>query len=321
METRPKIKMVAKPRMDTPNGVNITNGKCKGITKKGRPCKNMAKFGNYCYIHKDTLNINRSIGCEMVATKNSHFNHGEKGEIITVQKLFEISVSENYKLLENIFGKEADQGIEILDLETLRKVESVNEIKKSRSLNKCDCIIKLVKTGKIFYISIKCKNCAPPAILNHTPRSANCFRQSGDLYEYLTTLDQIVMKMNNMRYNGGVGEDIPVTKINLTEEENICLKNVIRYFIFFGTGSRKAKYVCNSVLEVIDSQDPVNWNFFQCDSTAEKNKYIGLIYNQLILSMRDKGMPRNHCQVCEPWIFYQDENGKEKGSLHIRMRK
>jgi len=173
----------------------------------------------------------------------------------------------------------------------------------------------------MIYLSIKCKNGSMPAILNHTPRSAKCFQQGGDLDDCVELLDQIIKKMNIMRYDGDVGEDIHISKINMTAEEKMCLFKVIAYFIFVGSGSRKAKHACNSVLEVLDPCNPLNWKFHMCETMEEKLNYIELIYDKLILSMRDKGMPSSHLKVCEPWIYYQDENNKEKGSLHIRMKK
>lgn len=248
-------------------------------------------------------------------------NRGEKGEIITVQQLYQLSLDSATELLEQIFGPQANQGIEVLDVDTLTTIESIDQIKKSKSINKCDCAIRMLSTGQIWYLSIKCKNCAMPAILNHTPRSAICFRQGGDLFPYLNTLDQIIKQMNTLRYDGVVGEDIHVSKIELTAEQRIGLINVVKYFAFIGTGSRKAKYACNSVLEVMDPRDPSQWTFFPCDSPKDQYTYIDSIYDHLILSMRDKGMPTKHCKICEPWIFYQDDQGKEKGSLHIRVRK
>ena len=63
---------------------------------------------------------------------------------------------------------------------------------------------------------------------------------------------------------------------------------------------------------------------FNCNNYKSKLKYSRSIYNRIIISMRDKGMPKNKNILCEPWIFYQEKENniiKEKGSLHIRLTK
>jgi hypothetical protein len=88
--------------------------------------------------------------------------------------------------------------------------------------------------------------------------------------------------------------------------------NVVSYFMFEGTGSKKAEYPCNSVLEIYDPENIDKWKYYKCNDNESKIKYVTKIYKRLVVSMREKGMPKVHKSICEPWIYYQDE--KEKGS-------
>ena len=63
--------------------------------------------------------------------------------------------------------------------------------------------------------------------------------------------------------------------------------------------------------------------FIKCVSTEEKREYIKTIYDTIILSLRDKGMPKVINDGCKKWVFNDSKmHGliKYKGSLHIRMK-
>ena len=246
-------------------------------------------------------------------SKSIHYNKGELGEICVVQKLYNLPKEQ----LIDIFGEDASEGIEILNMETLLAVTNIDLIKKAPSLSKADCLIKLCKTKELIYISIKCQNGSPPTILNHTPRSANVF--SNDLKDELITLDSIINKLNEKRKKNEVGEDIQIKNIDLSEEEKNCIINTVAYFTFDGSGKCKSKYQCNSVLEVNIINDSKTWKFIKCNTIEDKKKYIESIYNRLVISIRDKGMPKNIPESCKPWII--EMNSKKKGSLHIRLKK
>jgi hypothetical protein len=202
-------------------------------------------------------------------------------------------------------------------METQLPITNIDLIKKAPSLSKADCLIKFIKTKELIYISIKCQNGSPPTILNHTPRSANVF--STDLKDELNTLDSIINKLNEKRKNNEVGEDIQIKNIDLSEEEKNCLINTVAYFTFDGSGKCKSKYQCNSILEVNIINDSKTWKFIKCNTIEDKKKYVESIYNRLVLSIRDKGMPKNIPESCKPWII--EMNSKKKGSLHIRLKK
>ena len=59
--------------------------------------------------------------------------------------------------------------------------------------------------------------------------------------------------------------------------------------------------------------------FRKCDT----KKYIESIYDNIVISLRDKGMPKVLNEYCKPWVFKDiKSNGliKHKGSLHVRIR-
>ena len=80
------------------------------------------------------------------------------------------------KYCTELFGSEAQEGIEVINIETGKPYEDITDIKKSKSVSKADTIIILRKTQKQLNISIKSKTGAKPSIIKHTPRSANAFQ-------------------------------------------------------------------------------------------------------------------------------------------------
>ena len=250
-------------------------------------------------------------------------NKGEVGEILTIKILFRLAQENKIDNLIKIFGKDADKGITIHNINDKKKISNIEEIKKTKCTSKADCIIKFVKTNKFMNISIKCMHCAMPAILNHTPRSAKVFQEGGILNKNLDNLDNLISLMNKERIEENVGEDIHISK-TFPFLENELKKNlieVVKYFMFDGSGSGNSNNPVNSILEIYDPNNINKWKFINCEEDKNKIKYIESQYDKFVLSLRDKGMPKNKNKICEPWIYYQKKNSKEKGSLHIRLKK
>jgi len=254
--------------------------------------------------------------------KKSKKNKGEAAEEAAKKLLFESRQSPN--ILVPIFGENASQGIELINPETKEVYTSKEELGKAAASFKGDAMIRLVKSGEILTPSIKAEGCAPPAILNHTHRGANVF-QGGALTTHLAILDKLILKMNKLRQEGKVKEDIPIHKIPIeTPEERACLEEILEYFVFEGTGRGFSECKANSVLFV--SQNISSWKFTPCFTQLQKKNYIKKIWNKLILSVRSKGLlPKKSKKyyLCEPWIeAFRGKNGefKMKGSLHIRIK-
>lgn len=251
-------------------------------------------------------------------------NKGEKGEVDVIRIIYNLSKINDIKSLKLIFGDNAENGIIMYNIKTNKQIEKIDDIKKAESGSKADFMIKFIKNNMFMNCSIKCEHGAMPTILNHTPRSAKVFQDGGDLFTELENLDTLISYLNKERINGNVGEDIHIKNMNISEEFKKCIICVITYFLFCGTGVGKSKYPSNSILEIQEPNDIKKWKFYNCIDNKKKDEYAQNIYDRIILSMRDKGMPTKKNALCEPWIFRQiKENDiiKEKGSLHIRLKK
>ena len=289
---------------------------------------NLNKKDNNEYCNIEKKKINRSINIKDIDKNNIFYddkiiiyNKGEIGEIYVINKLFDLK--NDCKKLINIFGDDIIDGYELYD--TYGKIIfNKEQIKKSKSKSKADCIIELKKTNLKYFISIKCINGSPPSILNHTPRSAKVFNKDCELFNNLEKLDELIKLLNEERKKGNVGEDIIISKKNINIKNDIKqnLLYVIKYFMFIGSGSGISKNPVNSILEISEPNDITKWNFINCDNDIKKIEYVNKLYNKIVISMRDKGMPKdkNKLEICKPWIF-EDKNNKKKGSLHIRIKK
>lgn len=244
-------------------------------------------------------------------------NKGENGEICVIKML--ITIKDDYKKLINIFGEDAVNGIEIYNMTTLEPISNINSITKSKSISKSDCLIKIKKINKFIYISIKCHHGSSPSIINHTPRSAKVFQINNVLYSELNNLDKLIELLNIYRKEGIVGEDICINKIVISDDIKNSLISTIRYFMFDGSGSKLSKYPCTAILEVTKPSDILTYKYTLCDTINSQHAYINSIYDRVVISMRDKGMPTKRNILCEPWIFKHNKQNiiKYKGSLHI----
>lgn len=259
-----------------------------------------------------------------VKVYESRLNNGEKDESLLLIDLFHYNETKQYDRLVNIFGDDASNGIHILSMDTNNN-EIVTDINillsKAKGTYKSDCIIKMIKTDYIYYASIKSKNCANPAILNHTPRTANVFKPDGILHEYISNLDIVIQEYIDKRKRNIIGEDTSIEQLERLKTPAIRLgfMNVLSYFVFEGSGRGYSNYKANSVLYYEKGQII----FTKCRNSEEKREYIENIYNNVIISLRDKGMPKNNDDYCKPWVFNDSKSDgsiKHKGSLHIRLK-
>jgi hypothetical protein len=241
-------------------------------------------------------------------------NKGEKDEIKYKKELFE--KRKDIKYCTELFGSDAEEGIEVINIETGIPYEDINDIKKSKSSTKADTIIILIKTQKTLKISIKSKTGARPSIINHTPRSANAF-QTEYLKDDLCNLDRLAKEYIEKRTEGTIGEDVEIGKLYSYQDEKIknSLIKMLIYFIFKGTGSKIAYHECNAVL-IINKNGTLS--FILCDTEKEKESYVQTIIEKSVISFRNKGMPKITTEQCVPWVYVNKD--KECGSIHIRLR-
>ena len=241
-------------------------------------------------------------------------NKGEKDEIKYKKELFEKRM--DIKYCTELFGSEAQEGIEVINIETGKPYEDITDIKKSKSASKADTIIILIKTQKRLNISIKSKTGAKPSNINHTPRTANAF-QNEYLKDDLCYLDMLAKEYIDKRKEGVICEDVEIGKLYSYNDEKIknSLIKMLIYFTFKGTGSKITEHECNSIL-IINKNGSLS--FILCDTEKEKETYIQTIVEKSIISFRNKGMPKNTTEQCMPWVYVNDK-GKECGAIHIRL--
>ncbi len=270
-------------------------------------------------VHRLTIENSYLLARNNIVTKKN--NKGEKDEVLIMIDLFHFNQTKNFDSLINIFGDEASNGIYFIDMNTNMEITDINDLSKAKSSSKADCMIKMNKTGYVYSISIKSKDGANPAILNHTPRVAKVFQTNGVLYAFSNHLDCILAEYIQKRMSGTIGEDAKISDLECLKTP--WLKNgfvhILEYFIFNGTGKGDSSHKANSIITYENKEI----NFKKCVSTEEKNQYINSIYEDLILSLRDKGMPKEMTDYCKPWVFNDiqlDGSVKYKGSLHIRMK-
>jgi hypothetical protein len=248
-------------------------------------------------------------------------NKGEKDEVLLLIELFNFNQTNQYDKLIDIFGEEASEGISICNINTTDEILDINKLSKAKGEFKADCNIQMKKTENIYCISIKSKNGANPAILNHTPRSAKVFQEGGILCDCIDSLDNILGDYIDKRNKKIIGEDTPITNLESLKDPLIKNKfmNVLTYFVFEGSGKGDSKCKANAIITYQDE----TITFIKCVSVEEKKEYIKTIYDTIILSLRDKGMPKVIIDCCKKWIFNDSKPSgliKYKGSLHIRMK-
>jgi predicted nucleic acid-binding Zn ribbon protein len=252
--------------------------------------------------------------------ENNKYNIGERDELLLVLYLYHLNNIGEFGKLVTIFGDDASNGIEIINVNTQKTIEDISMINKAQGLYKADIIIKMIKTGLVYNISIKSKNGANPTLINHTPRSSKVFIIDGILNSKVKSLDMLINEYILKRNDGIIGEDIGLTLLDSITNSEIRqdVLDVLVYFMFDGTGKGDSKIKANAIL----IYDNGNIRFIKCDTNTEKKEYLETILENCVISLRDKGMPKIINDYCKPWIYEQhgkDGTIKYKGSLHIRI--
>ena len=250
-------------------------------------------------------------------------NRGEQDEVLLLLNLYHLNEMNEFDKLIEIFGEEASEGINILNIDTHDEICDINKLSKAPSGYKADCKIRMKKTNNIYSISIKSKNGANPAILNHTPRSAKIFREGGIFNGHVSScLDKILQEYINKRINKMIGEDTPISNFMCLKDDYLLKEQfleILSYFVFDGTGKGYSKCKSNAIM--IYQNDKLI--FKRCDNIQNKKLFIESIYDKIVISLRDKGMPKVLNEYCKPWVFNDikpDGSIKHKGSLHIRIK-
>ena len=249
-------------------------------------------------------------------------NIGEKDEVLLLLDLYHLNEMNEFDKLIEIFGEEASEGISILNIDTDDEIVDLNKLSKAPCGYKADCKIRMKKTNNVYSISIKSKNGANPSILNHTPRSAKIFQEGGILNDHVCCLDKIIQEYIYKRVNKIIGEDTPISKLMCLKDDYLLKENfleILSYFVFDGSGKGYSR--CKSDAIMTYQRDKII--FKKYDNIQNKKVYIESIYDKIVISLRDKGMPKVMNEYCKPWVFNDikpDGSIKYKGSLHIRIK-
>ena len=261
----------------------------------------------------------------LLAKINIHTNNqnvGEKDEVLLLLDLYHLNEMNEFDKLIEIFGEEASEGISILNIDTDDEIVDLNKLSKAPCGYKADCKIRMKKTNNVYSISIKSKNGANPSILNHTPRSAKIFQEGGILNVHVCCLDKIIQEYIYKRVNKIIGEDTPISKLMCLKDDYLLKEKfleILSYFVFDGSGKGYSK--CKSDAIMTYQRDKII--FKKYDNIQNKKVYIESIYDKIVISLRDKGMPKVMNEYCKPWVFNDikpDGSIKYKGSLHIRIK-
>jgi|SRR6056300_365057 len=238
-------------------------------------------------------------------------NKGEKGEINITKQIYRHRNDRLWVL--KYFGY--DSRIALMhpkdydDWATcgiLRFIEHEDGLQKAGRSYKADIILTFLDVRVTKRVSIKCFDGGPPTILNHTPRTAKCWSET------LDPPDAIVAKMNAMRSLGVCREDIPLSRLRLGDQEMEHLRKIVTYFVSIGSGSRKSKVPCDSIMYIRDGE------IIQFYSSVSDYVDTLIETRKLVLSMRSKGYTSKKALADREWV-YQEPYGKPKGALNIRL--
>jgi hypothetical protein len=235
-------------------------------------------------------------------------NKGDEGEVNIIKCIFRHRNNKEWVRLN--FGYESSIRL-IIPINYIRHkgnpiyVECEEDIQKAGGSYKADIVIEFIELGVTRKVSIKCFDGAAPTLMNHTHRTAKCWRD-------LDPPDTIVNKMNALRKSGTCREDIKLPDIQLSAPEITHLKKILFYFVSIGTGARISKVKCDSILYVKDGDIT---HFY---SSVEDYVDMLVTSQKLVLSMRSKGYTGKKALLDRTWV-YEELGKKPKGSLNIRL--
>ncbi len=193
---------------------------------------------------------------------------------------------------------------------------TIRQVNKAPTSAKRDVIIN----GKGY--SLKSIRKRPPAIVNHTTRE-KWIRICQVIGEKIDLLDEMVAEYWDLRVNGKIGEDTFANRsicpfVN-TERRRKYLKQLIDYFLFYGTGSKGSEYPAEYILQFSDPSDPQTWTVLSKETAFE-----ALLPNMIFSLRSKKGMPPGYPRMSDAKkkalidVWVKKIDGDYRGSLHIR---
>ena len=249
--------------------------------------------------------------------KNAMKNIGERDEYRVITEMFQHRQDPVY--LCPIFGEEAREGIRVIDPNG-KEYQEVAEIpQKAKAEYKGDVTIQFVLSERKIHVSIKSLRGAKPSLVNHTHRAAKVFQE--ELKDDLVHLDRLAKEYHAIQLVTPK-EDIRFGEIPCFAEEPVrqAILKLLVYFVFVGTGAKKAVQACNAIL--VFHKDRLE--YISCGTEEERMAYVSSQIDQCRVSFRDKGMSKTN-ELKLPWvgIYYSEKKGKpiDYGAIHVRMAK
>jgi hypothetical protein len=258
-------------------------------------------------------------------------NNGERDELLVQFKLIELR---DKQITSSLLGEisSVKMGTEYnplpagFDLQRLKRITDaelerearIYGIKKAGGRHKADTIINAIP------FSVKSKQYAPPALVNHTTRPGfelAAQHSGGDI----ALLDEIIDEYWTLRLANKITEDTsnshPHSPFRGKKE---IIRPFLNHFLFKGTGSGLSKLPANSILAFTDPFNTTTWSIY------DESDAIDLYWDKLIFSLRaKKGMPEGYPDHMTPYYGPLKSSidrwtkfccGDYRGALHIRSR-
>lgn len=182
---------------------------------------------------------------------------------------------------------------------------------KSGAFDKADVFVNNIG------ISVKSQRGAPPSIINQTARD-KILRVMRVLNSPIEPLDNIVSRYWRLRLQGGtedvsgIGLQNPFTTKEDGSSTLSIIKPLLNYFTFKGTGTRESAAPAKYVLSMGNPEDPDTWIYYS------ESTFIESVWNNLVFSIRGKGLPSHITDDMKLWV--KEIDGEKKGTLNVRVK-
>ena len=265
-------------------------------------------------------------------------NAGEKGEENVGKKLLELSEnakkSNDYSKLIEIFGKEAESGIYVLNIADDKKYDG------SKASRNCKADIRIIMCEKLknYDASIKTTSCSPPSIINTSNRE-NWVFQKGPLKDVLKYIDKFINLYREIGIRKSVKkhgvttkpvQDIKYSEISLLlllhPEKELIEKAYIKmliYFIFYGTAEKPATFPANAMIHWDNKSEKII--FKNLDTYELQEEYVKNILKRTVISIRPKregtGVQFSTNDKQKPWLIEYEYTDSGKSGKRTPVRK
>lgn len=253
---------------------------------------------------------------ELLAILTLIFHKSSRKSIPGFPVITSIKTPEGHLCKDWQLGIQEPAYLKTLTIRKIKKIAQQHGFFKSPGRFKADIVIN----GQ--GISLKSGRGAPPSIVNHTTR--NGWEQACRYMNVsIAPLDEAIDGYWLRQLAGQIKEDIANDHPDSPfKDRQHLLTPMLEYFLFYGSGSGESKVKASKVIKSDDPTDITTW------SVLEPADAINSIWNQLVFSIRSKGMPKKYPlmklvdsgkkESIERWT--RKWQGKYRGSLHVRVK-